>query len=75
MHSHVEVFVVLQNSRNACARSIFFRDNILTNKMLYLCTLRPVTYSAGNEGQNNCDVFSKTHVFLRSSVPPLDGHT
>ena len=34
-------------------------------------SVRPVTYSAGNEGQNICGVFSKTHAFQRSSAPSL----
>ena len=34
-----------------------------------------VTYSAGNEGQKICGVFSKTHAFGDRALPPLDGHT
>ena len=37
-------------------------------------TVRPenaVTYSADNEGQKTCSVFSNTHVFRRSSAPSL----
>ena len=33
------------------------------------------TYSAGNEGQNVCGVFSEKVQLQRSSVPSLDGHT
>ena len=31
----------------------------------------PVTYSAGNGGQNICGVFSETAPLQRSSTPPL----
>ena len=31
-----------------------------------VCPENAVTYSAGNEGQNICGVFSKTHAFQRS---------
>ena len=34
-----------------------------------------VTYSAGNEGQNICGVFSETAPLQRSSTPSVDGHT
>ena len=34
-----------------------------------------VTYSAGNEGQNSCGVFSETAPLQRSSTPSVDGHT
>ena len=34
-----------------------------------------VTYSAGNEGKNNCGVFSETAPLQRSSTPSVDGHT
>ena len=30
-------------------------------------------YSAGNEGQKNCDVFSDTYAFQRLSTPSLGG--
>ena len=33
------------------------------------------TYSAGNEGQKLCGVFSENVQLQRSSVPSLDGHT
>ena len=36
-----------------------------------VCPENAVTYSAGNEGQKFCSVFSKTHVFPRSSAPSL----
>ena len=34
-----------------------------------------VTYSAGNEGQNICGVFSETAPLQRSSIPSNDGNT
>ena len=34
-----------------------------------------VTYSAGNEGQKICGVFSETAPLQRSSTPSVDGHT
>ena len=34
-----------------------------------------VTYSAGNEGQKNCGIFSETAPLQRSSTPSVDGHT
>ena len=34
-----------------------------------------VTYSAGNEGQKICGIFSETAPLQRSSTPSVDGHT
>ena len=66
------------NPRRACAARV-------TVVYLFVClsvkrhltsgaSVRPenaVTYSAGNEGQNICSGFSKTHAFRRSSAPSL----
>ena len=34
-----------------------------------------VTYSAGNEGQKICGVFSETTSLRRSSTPSIESHT
>ena len=42
--------------------------------LTYGASVRPenaVTYSAGNEGQNNCGVFSETAPLQRSSTPSV----
>ena len=46
--------------------------------LTYGASVRPenaVTYSAGNDGQNICGVFSETAPLQRSSTPSVDGHT
>ena len=46
--------------------------------LTYGASVRPenaVTYSAGNEGQTFCGVFSETALLQRSSTPSVDGHT
>ena len=45
--------------------------------LTYGASVRPenaVTYSAGNEGQNICGVFSETAPFRDPALPPLYGH-
>ena len=66
----------LINPRHACAARVMVVAVSVKRHLPSGASVRPknaVTYSAGNEGQNICGVFSKTHAFLRSSAP-LDGH-
>ena len=74
-------FVVV-NPRRACAARVTV---VAVSVCVSVClsvkshltsgpSVRPenaVTYSAGNEGQKICSVFSKTHAFRRSSAPFL----
>ena len=40
-----------------------------------VCRENVATYSASNEGQKFCGVFSETALLPRSSAPSYDGHT
>ena len=72
------------NPRRACAARVTV---VVMSVCLSVClsvrytsgaSFRPenaVTYSAGNEGQKNCGVFSETAPLQRSSIPSNDGNT
>ena len=62
--------VLCSNPRRACAARVLSVKSHLT----YGASVRPenaVTYSAGNEGQNICGVFSETAPLQRSSTPSV----
>ena len=40
-----------------------------------VCPENTVTYSAGNEGQKICGVFSETTPLRRSSTPSIESHS
>ena len=64
---------LLSNPRRACAA----RGSVclsVKSHLTYGASVRPenaVTYSAGNEGQNMCGVFSETAPLQRSSTPSI----
>ena len=51
-----------------CAR-VFIKSYLTSGASV--CPEKAVTYSAGNEGQNNCGVFFQTAPFPKSSAPAL----
>ena len=58
------------NPRRACAARVTVVG--VKSHLTYGASVRPenaVTYSAGNEGQNVCGVFSETAPLQRSSTP------
>ena len=74
----MEIFSCLINPRRACAARVSW---VCVSVCLYVkshltygASVRPenaVTYSAGNEGQNVCGVFSETAPLQRSSTPSI----
>ena len=80
--SHVKRFrlAVLHfsaNPRRACAARVIVVGSVcvsVKSHLTYGPSVRPenaVTYSAGNEGQNVCGVFSETAPLQRSSTPSI----
>ena len=70
----------LVNPRRACAArvTVVVMSVCLSVRYTSGASFRPenaVTYSAGNEGQNICGVFSETAPLQRSSIPSNDGNT
>ena len=69
------------NPRRACAARVTVVGSVCVSVKSHLtsgASVRPenaVTYSAGNECQNICGVFSETAPLQRSSTPSVDGHT
>ena len=69
------------NPRRACAARVTVVGSVCVSVKSHLtsgASVRPenaVTYSAGNEGQKICGVFSETAPLQRSSTPSVDGHT
>ena len=73
------------NPRRACAARVTVVGSVCLSVCLSVkshltsgASVRPenaVTYSAGNEGQKICGVFSETAPLQRSSTPSVDGHT
>ena len=69
--------VVLINPRRACAARVTVVGSVcvsVKSHLTYGASVRPenaVTYSAGNEGQNICGVFSETAPLQRSSTPSV----
>ena len=69
------------NPRRACAARVTVVGSVcvsVKSHLTYGASVRPenaVTYSAGNEGQKICGVFSETAPLQRSSTPSVDGHT
>ena len=73
--------VTVVNPRRACAARVTVVGSVCVSVKSHLtsgASVRPenaVTYSAGNEGQKICGVFSETAPLQRSSTPSVDGHT
>ena len=71
----------LINPRRACAARVTVVGSVCVSVKSHLtseASVRPenaVTFSAGNEGQKICGVFSETAPLQRSSTPSVDGHT
>ena len=73
------------NPRRACAARVTVVGSVclsvclsVKSHLTFGASVRPenaVTYSAGNEGQKICGVFSETAPLQRSSTPSFDGHT
>ena len=66
---------LLVNPRRACAARVTVVVRVCLSVCLtYGASVRPenaVTYSAGNEGQNICGVFTETDALQRSSTPSV----
>ena len=77
------------NPRHTCtARVMVVAVSVCLSVCLSMCPLShisplellfvvrmPATYSAGNEGQSICGIFSENVLLQRLSTPSLDGHT
>ena len=62
------------NPRRACAARVIGVGSVclsVKSHLTYGASVRPVTYSAGNEGQNFCVVFSEIAPLQRSSTPSI----
>ena len=62
------------NPRRACAARVTVVGVSVKSHLTYGASVRPenaVTYSAGNEGQKICGVFSETAPLQRSSTPSV----
>ena len=77
----VVTFFLVINPRRACAARVTVVGSVcvcvcvsVKSHLTYGASVRPenaVTYSAGNEGQNICGVFSETAPLQRSSTPSV----
>ena len=70
-------YTVIINPRCACTARVTVVGSVclsVKSHLTYGASVRPenaVTYSAGNEGQNICGVFSETDALQRSSTPSI----
>ena len=73
----IVVVKVLINPRRACAARVTVVGSVcvsVKSHLTYGASVRPenaVTFSAGNEGQKICGVFSETAPLPRSSTPSV----
>ena len=69
--------VIFINPRRACTARVTVVGSVclsVKSHLTYGASVRPenaVTYSAGNEGQKICEVFSETAPLQRSSTPSI----